>query len=224
METTASEALPSRKPAGAIGEVEVKICGITSLADAEMCVRAGADALGLNFWRPGKRYCTPDAATRIASALGDAVELVGVFVDASCAEIEAIRAQTGIAWVQAHGHEPAELLRALLPYAYKAVAVQSATDIARARAYPGTRLLLDAYSPAVPGGSGQCFAWPLATELARERELILAGGLRPDNVAEAIRVVQPARVDVASGVESSPGRKDAGLVRDFVAAVQAAAR
>lgn len=200
--------------------MEVKVCGLTSLEDAEMCVKVGVHALGLNFW-PG----TPrQVDTRVASAIVAAfpnVETVGVFVDASVEEILRLRAEVGFDWVQLHGDEDPEHVAALLPHAYKAVGIAEAGDLEAVQRFGGTRILLDARVPgAMPGGTGHAFDWDLAIAVARQRELTLAGGLRPDNVADAIAKVRPHRVDVASGVESAPGVKDAELVRAFVAATQ----
>jgi phosphoribosylanthranilate isomerase len=201
----------------------VKICGIRTLKDAEACVEAGASALGLNFWSGTPRQVDLATARAIAEALSDAVELVAVFVDASLEEIRHVREITKIPWVQLHGSEPAELVSALGPRAYKAVGVADAVDVRGALAFPGPKLLLDARVPgAMPGGTGHAFDWSLAIEVARERELILAGGLHPGNVAEAVRRVHPWRVDVASGVESAPGVKDHALVRAFVRAAREA--
>lgn len=200
----------------------IKICGVTSVADATMCIEAGADALGVNFWPGTARCCAVETARDIAAAVGDRVELVGVFVDATVEYIRRTLADTGISWAQLHGDEPPEAVRALLPHAYKALRVGGARVLEETRRYPGAHLLLDAFVRGQPGGTGRAFDWSLAEEVARERWLTLAGGLTPDNVAQAIRRVRPYRVDVASGVEASPGIKDATKVRAFVAAVRAA--
>ncbi len=201
--------------------VQVKICGITSVADARLCVDAGADAIGLNFWAESPRCVDRETARAIVGAIGSSVEVVGVFVDATLEEIEAIKAEAGISWVQLHGNETPELVQSLLPHAYKALGVADSSAIEEARTYPGERLLLDARVPgAMPGGTGQTFDWGIAAEIAKERKLTLAGGLTADNVADAVRQVDPYRVDVASGVESSPGRKDPALVRAFVASAR----
>jgi phosphoribosylanthranilate isomerase len=189
--------------------VQVKICGLTTVQDAVECVEAGADAIGLNFWPGSPRRVDAATARAIVRAVGDRAELVGVFSD------------TGIRWAQLHGREPPQMVAALLPYAYKALGVRDASVVELARAYPGEHLLLDASVPGIPGGTGRTFDWRIAAQIACERKLTLAGGLGPQNVADAIRVVQPYRVDVASGVEKSPGRKDLSLVHAFIAAVKA---
>jgi phosphoribosylanthranilate isomerase len=146
--------------------------------------------------------------------------MVGVFVDFSLAQVREILGKTGIEWAQLHGDEPPDLVAALLPKAYKAIGVKNGSVIELARAYPGEHLLLDASAPGMPGGTGRTFDWAIAAEIAKERKLTLAGGLTPDNVAGAVRAVKPFRVDVASGVESAPGRKDPELVRRFIEAAK----
>lgn len=200
--------------------VEVKVCGLTSLGDAEMCVQVGVGALGLNFWPGTPRQVDTRVATAIVEAFPD-VEMVGVFVDADLAEIRRLRHEVGFDWVQLHGSEPPELVEALGPCAYKALRIGDAADLEALSRYPGDRILLDARVPgAMPGGTGHTFDWELAVSVARERELTLAGGLTPHNVADAIATVGPHRVDVASGVESAPGVKDRALVEAFVAATR----
>lgn len=203
--------------------VAVKICGVTSAQDATACVDAGADAIGVNFVRSSPRYCTPETARRIVEAVGSRALVVGVFVDATLDEIEAHKRDTGIGCVQLHGDEPPELVEQLLPHAYKGLRVRDASSIEDASRYPGRYILLDAYVPGVAGGTGTTFPWALATQIARTRRIALAGGLDPDNVARAVVEVQPYCVDVASGVESAPGRKDLARVRAFVSAARSVA-
>lgn len=202
--------------------VRIKICGLTSVANAIACVDVGADAIGLNFWPKSKRRCGLDEATRIAEAVGARARVVAVFVDASREEIEAVRARTGIEWAQLHGREPPVLLDALLPRAYKAVHPTDAASLEDAIRYGGEELLVDASLPGVPGGTGRTCDWELAARLACARRVWLAGGLGPDNVADAVRTVRPYGVDVASGVERAPGDKDVALVARLVEAVRAA--
>jgi phosphoribosylanthranilate isomerase len=196
--------------------VRVKICGITSLADAQQAVEAGADALGLNFWSGSVRRVTETVAVEIARALRDQVLLVGVFVDAPAVEITRLREDLGLGCVQLHGDESPELLAQFLPHAYKAVRVRGADVASEVARFGGEHVLLDAYVKGMPGGTGATFDWSLAAQIARQRKLTLAGGLTPANVADAVRAVRPYCVDTASGVESAPGVKDAALVRAFV--------
>lgn len=196
--------------------VEVKICGLTTVDDAVRCIEAGAHAIGLNFWARSPRCVDVPTARAIVEAGGDRATMVGVFVDFTLEQIREILRETGIRWAQLHGDETPELVAQLLPHAYKAVGVKDGSAIELARGYPGEHLLLDASVPGMPGGTGRTFDWDIAATVAKERKLTLAGGLTPDNVAEAVRAVKPFRVDVASGVESTPGRKDPELVRRFV--------
>ena len=203
--------------------VAVKICGVTRLEDAELCVAAGADAIGLNFYQGSPRFVDAALAQRIVAAVAGRALTVGVFVDAGYDEIIEHKAQTGIACVQLHGEETPELLARLLPHAYKAIRVRDARSLEVARAFRGEHILLDAYVKGQPGGTGRSFSWELAAGLARERRVTLAGGLDPNNVALAVARVQPFCVDVASGVEAQPGIKDPDKVRAFVAAAKRAA-
>ena len=201
---------------------EVKICGLTTVDDALRCIEAGVDAIGLNFWPRSPRSTDVATAKAIVEVAGDRVQMVGVFVDFSVAQIRDILAETGIEWAQLHGDETPEQVGALMPTAYKAIGVKDGSAVELARTYPGEHLLLDASVPGVPGGTGRTFDWAIASEVARERKLTLAGGLNPKNIAEAIEAVNPFRVDVASGVESEPGRKDPELVGAFIEAAKAA--
>ncbi|MEM7135509.1 MAG: phosphoribosylanthranilate isomerase [Myxococcota bacterium] len=200
----------------------VKICGLTTVDDAVHCVDLGAEAIGLNFWSRSPRRTDIPTAREIVAAVGDRADTVGVFVDHSVAEILEIMAKTGIVWAQLHGDETPAQLDALLPHAYKAIGVADDGAIARAATYRGEHLLLDASVPGLPGGTGRTFDWAIAAEVAKARKLTLAGGLNPANVQRAIETVRPFRVDVASGVESEPGRKDAARVAAFMDAVRAA--
>jgi phosphoribosylanthranilate isomerase len=200
------------------GMVEVKICGLTTVDDAVRCIEMGADAIGLNFWSGSPRHVDVAAARSIVEAIGDRAQTVGVFVDFTVDQVREIQRETGVEWVQLHGDEPPELVAELLPTAYKAIGVKDGSVIALARTYPGDHILLDASVPGIPGGTGRTFDWAIAAEVAKDRKLTLAGGLTPDNVAEAVRTVAPFRVDVASGVESAPGRKDPELMRRFIQA------
>lgn len=202
--------------------VRVKICGVTSLSDAVACVELGADLLGLNFWPGSRRRCAEDVARDVVREVGGCAEVVGVFVDAPVDEVRRVREATGIRWVQLHGDEPPGAVEALGPEAYKALRVGGEPVGATAARYPGERLLLDASVPGMIGGTGRTFDWSLAQALAQGRDLLLAGGLVPENVAEAVRAVRPWAVDVASGVERAPGQKDLARVKAFVDAARGA--
>jgi phosphoribosylanthranilate isomerase len=201
--------------------VRVKICGVTSVEDAQLCVSAGADAIGLNFVAASPRCIDVALARSIVAALPPHVLSVGVFVDADYAELIDIKTRVGLGCLQLHGDESPELLARCLPHAYKALRVRDVSIVSEAQRYPGEYLLLDAYVPGAHGGTGARFDWSLAAECAKWRKLTLAGGLTPDNVAEAIAAVQPFCVDVASGVERKVARKDPALVRAFVSAARA---
>ncbi len=201
---------------------EVKICGLTAVDEAVDCVEAGADAIGLNFWPESPRSVDETTASHIVRAIEDRAQIVGVFVDFDLDQVRGVLSRCGIAWAQLHGREPPELVQALLPTAFKALGVADGSVVERARQYPGEHLLLDASVPGMPGGTGRTFDWSIAETVARERTLTLAGGLTAQNVAEAVEQVRPFRVDVASGVESAPGKKDRERVRRFINAAKSA--
>jgi phosphoribosylanthranilate isomerase len=204
--------------------VRVKVCGITNGADALAAIEAGADALGFNFYARSPRYITPRDARRIIERLPPAVLCVGVFVNEDdAATVARLAEESGVSAVQLHGDESPEYCAALGGHeVIKALRVGQDFAPEAAAGYPAGSILLDAYNACARGGTGETFDWTLAR---RTRELVarlyLAGGLRPENVAGAIAAVAPYAVDVCSGVESAPGRKDAASVRAFVAAVRA---
>ncbi len=207
----------------------VKICGITDLDDALCAVEAGADLLGFIFYPKSPRAVTPDAARRIVSeirAQGARVRCIGVFVNEPPAHMLRVLDEVGLDAAQLSGQESPDDLRAMGGRAYKAIRAWDDAGAAFARSATGGEplpdLLLDANHATLYGGSGQRADQSLAVYLARRYRLMLAGGLAPDNVADAIRIVRPWGVDVASGVEASPGRKDPAKVRAFVAAARAA--
>lgn len=221
---------------------QIKICGITRTTDAEVAIAAGADALGLNFFPQSPRYVDAAAALEIAVASKrQSVEaaIVGVFVNAGAADIVAIRNEVGLDLIQLSGDEPVATLAELAT-----LGVPPATIIRALRVPPGgedaTRkyldecrrldclpglILWDAYDARKFGGTGRVADWDLAARWVADGTappLALAGGLKPENVARAIRTVRPAAVDTASGVECAPGQKDAAAVRAFVTAARAA--
>lgn len=207
-------------------ETHVKVCGVRSADDAISCVELGVSAIGLNVVAASPRRVDVAKAAEIAGAVRRAnarVVVVGVVADLDVEAMRALIRDARLDCLQLHGDEPPDVLAALLPHAYKAVRIASAADVARARTYPGDHLLVDASVEGALGGTGRMLDWSLVVDLARERKLTLAGGLTPDNVARAVREVRPYCVDVASGVERSPGVKDAALVRAFVEAARGGA-
>lgn len=199
----------------------VKICGITRPEDGVRAALLGADAIGLVFYAPSPRAVTVERAAEIAACLPPFVTRVGLFVDAAPAEVEAVLAGVHLDLLQFHGHETeSECVRFGHPY-LKAVSMRPDRDVAAMlRAYPSANgFLLDAYHPAVPGGSGESFDWARVPS-ERPRPVILAGGLTPANVADAVRVVRPYAVDVSSGVEASKGIKDAVKMAEFIRGVR----
>jgi phosphoribosylanthranilate isomerase len=201
----------------------VKICGVTSESQAVACVDAGADAIGVNFVASSVRRVDARTAEAIVRAVGGRALVVGVVAGETVAAMRALRDATGVGCLQLHGDERAEDVRALLPHAYRAIRIAGARDVEGARGMPGDYVMVDAKVDGALGGTGHAFDWSLVVELARERRLVLAGGLTPGNVADAIRRVRPWSVDVASGVESAPGVKDLAKVRAFVEAVRGVA-
>ena len=210
------------------GRLLVKICGITSPADAALAVAAGADALGFVFWFMSPRKVDPARAVEIARNLPASVLRVGVFVDRPREEMDEIADAVGLDLLQLHGDEPPEALAGLSRPVLKAVRVGKGFAGEEALRYSrcAAGLVVDTRLPGetqMPGGTGVPFDWSLVEGLAgRVPFLMLAGGLGPLNVAEAIRAVRPHAVDVSSGVEGLPGRKDPGKVREFVEAARAA--
>jgi phosphoribosylanthranilate isomerase len=199
----------------------VKICGITRLEDAVAAVRAGADALGFNFWPRSRRYLAPETARAIARRLPPFVTTVGVFVDPSRDEVLRAAEASGIQVVQLHGNEPPSLASSLPLPVVKAIHVADASSLAALASYEVSAFLLDSASPGY-GGSGTAFDWDLAREVASSATVVLAGGLTPENVGQAVRRVRPWGVDVASGVESAPGVKDETRMTAFVRAAKEA--
>jgi phosphoribosylanthranilate isomerase len=206
----------------------VKICGITSVADAACAIDAGADALGFVFWPMSPRRTTVEKAAEIARALPTTVRRVGVFVNETRDEMARAADAVGLDLLQLHGDEPVDAIAGLPRPALKAVRVGKgfAQDEALRYAAVAAGILVDTRLPGethMPGGTGVPFDWTLVTGLAtRVSFLMLAGGLGPANVGEAVRAVRPHAVDVSSGVEALPGRKDPEKVRAFVRAVREA--
>ena len=202
----------------------VKVCGVTRLEDALAAAACGVDAVGFNFWSLSSRYVEISAATSIAMQLPDSLIKVGLFVNAETNLIERVLSEVGLDYLQFHGAEPRETCAAFgMPY-IKAIEATGAGEIRiEASKYEDAKaILLDTPREGEFGGTGSVFDWRIIPAL--DVPLILAGGLNPRNVAEAILQVQPCVVDVASGVESSEGIKDAALMWEFMDSVQQADR
>lgn len=196
------------------GSVHVKICGMTSVDDALAAETAGADAVGLIFVKDSKRFIEVSRAAQISAALGPLIARVGVFMDAPLEWVQGVARELQLSAVQLHGAEDAAYARALRRHVrvIKAYAFHPELEPATLASFPADAILLDGLKP----GSGERFDWSQAAALAGAVRLMLAGGLNPENVASGIRALSPYAVDVASGVESSPGRKDVGKIQDFV--------
>jgi phosphoribosylanthranilate isomerase len=188
--------------------MKVKICGITNVDDALSAAELGADALGFIFVKSSPRYIAPKTARKIIQELPPFVVPVGVFADMTYDDILEIIDQTGIGCVQLHGEEtPRPLANYPVPV-YKSFRVDAGFNPEILRRYKGSAYLLDTKTPGVPGGTGQTFDWNIAIKAKEYGRIILAGGLNTENIVKAARIVQPYAVDVNSGVEMRPGKKD----------------
>jgi len=208
-----------------MAKVKVKICGITNWTDARRAVEAGAQFLGFNFYRPSPRYIQPAAARRIIRRLPDGIAAVGVFVNESEANMLAIAHRVGLDYLQLHGDERPEKVARLkreIPV-IKAVRVRDSFRPKQLDSFGrASAILLDGFDVRRHGGTGKTFNWNLARGSNGSRRIFLAGGLTPENVAEAIRVARPYAVDVCSGVEARPGKKDPARIVALMWAVKAA--
>jgi phosphoribosylanthranilate isomerase len=204
----------------------IKFCGITRLEDAERAVELDAWAVGLVLWPGSPRHCRPGEAVAIGRALQRRAEIAGVFVNAHLDHVVARAEEIGLTLVQLHGDEGlsycTEVARRTGARVIKVARVQHRSDVQALRAFRTDYHLLDTYVKGEPGGTGATFAWELVREHPRDRPLILSGGLTPENVGDAIVAARPYAVDVASGVELSPGIKDKARMGEFSAAVRAA--
>lgn len=197
--------------------VKVKICGITSLQDALTAVEAGADALGFVFYSASPRHISPEQAAEIIRKLPPFVQTVGLFVNEYLSTVNSTADLCGLDVVQLHGEETPGYCGSIRRRVIKAFRIKDITTLEALQQYQVAGYLLDAWSPTAHGGTGQTFNWEIAAKAAQTgRNIILAGGLTPENVAESIRQVHPYGVDVSSGVESAPGRKDADQIKRFV--------
>ena len=201
----------------------VKICGITNLADAQAAVEAGADALGFNYYSKSPRHLTVPAAAEISRHLPVFIIRVGVFVDATADLVKRAIGECELAMVQFHGDETPEFCLQFGLMSMKAFRIRNARSLKELPKYSTAAWLLDTCSARKRGGTGEKFNWDLAVEAQKfGNPIFLAGGLTPENVAAAVRKVRPFGVDVASGVESAPGKKDHAKIRAFIANVRQA--
>lgn len=196
-------------------KVKLKVCGITSLPDGLAAVEAGAKYLGFNFYRPSPRYIEPAAAWTIIAQLPPGVTSVGVFVNEPKPDVVLeLMERSGVRYAQLHGDEDAEYCAEVgAARVIKALRIGPKFVVHDVLEYPASAILLDAYDKNLYGGTGKTANWELAQKAARLTTVFLAGGLSPDNIVEAVRAVHPYAVDVNSGVESAPGRKDAQQLR-----------
>jgi len=197
--------------------VRVKICGITNLDDAMAAADFGADALGFVFFKKSPRYISPANAKKIIKKLPPFISAVGVFVNEDKKNIEKIVSHTGINIIQLHGDETPKACNLSKP-AIKAIRVKSLDSLEIISKYRDkvSALLLDTYTPELFGGTGQIFNWDIAVEARQLGRVILAGGLKPENIQKAVRYVHPYAVDVSSGVEAEKGRKDRKKMKLFI--------
>lgn len=196
-------------------QVRIKICGITNLDDALVATELGADAVGFIFYEKSPRYINPKTAALIIRELPPFVATIGVFVNEPPEKVVEVAKEAGVGCVQLHGDETPEYCASLGLRAIKALRVRDASVLNMLRTYSVSGILLDTYREGVPGGTGETFDWEIAAEAAGAGRIILSGGLTPENVREAIEKVGPYAVDVSSGVESSPGKKDHDKLRKF---------
>jgi phosphoribosylanthranilate isomerase len=200
-------------------KTRIKVCGITRLEDALAASDLGADALGFILWEKSPRYILPEEAGKIIRALPPFVLPVGVFVNNTPDEIAQMATRSGIRVAQLHGDETPQTCERLSIPGYKVFHVRTSFDCSALARYPSSTLMLDTYRNGERGGTGHTFDWGIAVEAKRYGRVILSGGISPDNIREAIRVVEPYAVDVNSSIESTPGRKDHKRMRELFTAL-----
>jgi phosphoribosylanthranilate isomerase len=198
--------------------MKVKVCGITSYEDAVMALDHGVDALGFNFFPPSPRYIAPETARQIVRQLPPFAVSVGLFVNSDRDTVDRTARYAGVQIIQLHGKEDPEYCRGLSEWPLiKAIRIGTGGRVDdNLQEYQVNAFLLDSRDDVLFGGTGKSFDWSFAGKLPLIRPIILAGGLRPDNVREAIRIVKPYAVDVCSGVEGAPGKKDAAKLVEFM--------
>jgi len=207
--------------------IRVKICGITSAADAQAAIEAGANLLGFNFYPKSPRHISEDRASEIRSKLPKKVKAVGIFVNRLPADVIALQSSLALDAVQLHGDESPETVAEIAPVVpvIKAFRVEPEFPVTALDEYPRAfAFLFDAAHTDQYGGTGRTTDWDVARRASLKHRIILAGGLKVENVAAAVRIVRPYGIDVASGVESSPGKKDHELLREFIREVRRAER
>ena len=202
--------------------VRIKICGITNLEDARLATDLGAHALGFIFYAKSPRWVRPDAAREIIQNLPPLIMTVGVFVNEEADTVREISETAGLDWIQLHGQESPVYCRALMRRVVKGFRIRDTHSLTLLPDYRESvqAFLLDTYKTGTAGGTGETFDWTLARQARELGPIILAGGLTPVNVAQAIQVAQPAAVDVSSGVEAAPGKKDPGKLKRFIEIVK----
>ena len=207
-----------------MGRVRVKICGVRTADEANLALDLGADAVGFNFWKGSRRYIEPEAALQIITARKRPFgAYVGVFVNEAEDVIRGLVEKLGLSAVQLHGDESEAFCEKLAGLnVIKALRVGNGFDPASAGTYPVAAILLDAWMESGYGGGGRTFEWAAAVEAKKYAPIILAGGINAENVSAAVRTVRPVAIDVCSGVEAEPGRKDLDKLREFMAAVDRA--
>ena len=202
---------------------KVKVCGVTRLHDAELAASLGAWAVGMIFYEPSPRRCSLEQAQTISQALRRNVQLAGVFVNESLSQIARIAEELQLSIVQLHGDETAEVVSRMRRSirVIKAIRVRESFHVAELANFKGaSSILLDGFDAQLRGGTGKSFNWKLAKSAGRKRQIFLAGGLTPENAAEAVSAARPFAIDVCSGVETRPGKKDVARMRALVAAVR----
>ncbi|MBI1912495.1 MAG: phosphoribosylanthranilate isomerase [Deltaproteobacteria bacterium] len=200
--------------------LKVKICGITNQLDAALAVDSGADALGFIFHEKSPRYIRPEDAALIIKGLPPFITTVGVFVNEAPVKVRTIMEAAGLGFAQLHGDETPEDCNEIGSKVIKAFRIKQSSDIEAIKRYNASAYLLDTYREGIPGGTGETFNWDIAIEAKKLGRIILSGGLNPDNIAEAIKKVAPYAVDVSSGVELKPGKKDPDKIKKFMEQVK----
>lgn len=203
---------------------KIKICGITNVDDALAAAEYGADAIGFVFVPNTPRYIDPQRASEIVEALPPFLTRVGLFSDPTISEVEMIAKECNLDALQFHGYETPDFCGSFYQRVIKAFRVKDQSTISLLKEYQVSAYLLDSYTKGIKGGSGMTFDWNLAIAAKKYGRIILAGGLNPQNVSEAVQQVSPYGVDISSGVEQKPGKKDYKKIKDFIDAVRSAER